>query len=57
MGLEGMLSEITLARERHMVWFHLYVKSNKQNRNRLTDTEKKPVAAKQEAGEGNGQNR
>ena len=50
MDLESiMLSEMASQRKTNTIWFHLYVKSNeqneqKQNRNRLIDTENRLTA-------------
>ena len=50
-----MLTEISQTEKENTVWFQLYVESqNKQNKNRLIDTENKLIAARGvKKGEGN----
>ena len=52
MDLKGvMLSEISQTKT-NIIWFHLYIDSkeqkNKQNRNKLVDTEKRQIVARRE---------
>ena len=46
-----MLSEIS-QRKTNAIWSHLYVEPNKQNKNRLIDTENKWVVARRGRGWG-----